>query len=764
MALQAVMQNPAIETKDSGVSHMALWKVYLTNLAQAQLDLSAQSAAVQRAVAAYMTLGSFGHVGQVLVDVETHFAVTLDRFLYPNAGDRWFAANKDMDRDGVTNKQEWDYAVAQTAEAKSGSLGAAAAAYAAAAPTHGEGEGGEDPLPPTGTPEDFETACPVPWANVAVLNSSGQTVTARVTTPDGSEELVIGEGQDMDFPLGVEVRVKTDEPSWFSHWTAPDSLLDGSDQPSDSFILTENTEIRAGLQGTWVVEHPDNSYQRVTLNPAGGDEPLVLARGQGKITDRYIKVREGTLLLAEVFQSGPTMPWLKLELTRRDALYAGRMARIYPADVRVALPIARSAPHGIATVMASGANTLPTVNWNSGTKVDPFVRENKYAIPQGPGVTWERSMGATFYPEACYYLYGTSKPKATNLNPNPMAEASASAMSVLTVKPGECEGDCGLDHHGFVRLEHAQRYYVGPTSTRSNAELVGVSAIAAPGHELKGLKIEGGGQVWRWDGQGQVDDYTSLDDMLPAEPDADGLYTGYDLYVEMNTDATVTPVVDTLPPVEVEFDAWVVWHLMNTMPFSPEPYPDYYSGDGRLKDEAGTSRVKIEFEFDPIEGIRGQTINIAESEAYDGSSIDLSGVYDCNVPEYYYEVTEGEGPYDTEPPPLEENTVEVTAEKVSCTWTVHFNIHIGPGVVWEHAEYTVAELDAQITLHFFTGSDSLRYTLHGEHDGFPWYQIKLNDEEVYYYDACANDASPFNLFAPMDVGIYAATPRQVPNQ
>jgi hypothetical protein len=557
MALQAVLQNPGIETKDSGVSHMALWKIYLTNLAQAQIDLSAQSAAVQRAVAAYMTLGSFGHVGQVLVDVETHFAVTLDRFLYPNAGDRWFAADKDMDRDGVTNKQEWDYAVAQTAEAKSGTP-SAAAAYVGSVPDPGEGSPVPPDLPPTGTVGDFASECAGSTGEVEVLSSPFLVVTAHITTPDGLKELVLAEGQKAKLPLGVNVRVRTTEAPWFSYWSAPNSLLDGSAWPSDSFTLTGDTKIRAGLKTTWTVEFPSNSNHRVTLNIAGGDEPLVLDRGEGEVNDSYIKVREGTLLSVVVTRRNTPITWMKLTLVRRTGEHAGRSAVIDPSDVKVVEGKSGYVPpHGLGTLSARGANSAATVNSNSGTKVESIVSETQYPIPHDAATSWESTFATEFKVEVGYYIYDVDTPPATNLNPNPTATAEVRPQNMLTVVEAECEGDgCVCDRHGSISLVNAKRYYLGPkpketegevvdpppTETETNGELVGIVAAANPGHVLKGFRVSGGGKVYKWKGSGQVEDFTSLEDMELVE-DEDGLYVGDDLYVEMVSDVRVTPVV-----------------------------------------------------------------------------------------------------------------------------------------------------------------------------------------------------------------------------
>ena len=526
---------------------MALWKIYVACLAQAQIDLSAQSAAVQRAVAAYMTLGSFGHVGQVLVDVQTHFGVTLDRFLYPNAGDRWFAADKDMDRDGATNKEEWDYAVAQTAEAKSSSSSAAAAAYVASVPDPGEGGGAPPPLPDTGEASDFVSDCAGPMFDVAVLNVSNLAVIARVTTPDGSENAVVSEGQVKAFPAGVEVKVEATEAAWFASWSAPDSLLDGSGQALDSFILTGPTTIRASMKGTSVVEHSDNAYEQVTLSVAGGDEPLVLERGEGEVSDRYIKVREGTLLSAVVTRRNSPITWIKLTLSRRTGAHAGQRAVIDPTDVKVAEGKSGYVPpHGLGAIGARASNSVATANSNSGTKIEPFVSETLYAIPHDPAVTWESAIGAEFKLDLGYYVYDIVSPRATNLNPNATATADVWPKNTLAVMPAECEGDgCVCDQHGGVHLENARRYYLGKTAATANAELVGLSARANPGHVLKGLRIEGGGRVFIWDGHGQVDDFLSLEDMEEVpEPNEEGLYEGEETYyLEMASNATVTPVV-----------------------------------------------------------------------------------------------------------------------------------------------------------------------------------------------------------------------------
>jgi hypothetical protein len=183
---------------------------------------------------------------------------------------------------------------------------------------------------------------------------------------------------------------------------------------------------------------------------------------------------------------------------------------------------------------------------STSVKMDPFVNRVVYAIPYAPGIAWEKGTRASLDLEQSGYVYHVEAPPASNLNPNPVAEISVRPMSVLTLKPAECGGECTQTQHGWGSIKNAKRYYLGPRASTPNAELVGVSVGANPGHVVKGLKVEGGGHVYTWEGHGTIDDYMSLADMVPAVPNEDGLYVGDDLYVEMTADATVTPVVEPL--------------------------------------------------------------------------------------------------------------------------------------------------------------------------------------------------------------------------
>ena len=61
MLLQAVLENATYNrTPDGGTGHASVYAAWTANLAQAEADLPTASANCQRAVAAYMTLGTPG--------------------------------------------------------------------------------------------------------------------------------------------------------------------------------------------------------------------------------------------------------------------------------------------------------------------------------------------------------------------------------------------------------------------------------------------------------------------------------------------------------------------------------------------------------------------------------------------------------------------------------------------------------------------------------------------------------------------------------
>ena len=81
--LETVLKDAALDMAfEGGVFNYFVYQDWLRNLAQAQHDLPALPASVQRAVAAYMTIGDYGLTSMVEVEVQQHFGIALDATPY----------------------------------------------------------------------------------------------------------------------------------------------------------------------------------------------------------------------------------------------------------------------------------------------------------------------------------------------------------------------------------------------------------------------------------------------------------------------------------------------------------------------------------------------------------------------------------------------------------------------------------------------------------------------------------------------------------
>jgi len=128
--LEAILKDPHLDfSPRGGVAHIAVWNYYTRNLEQAQLELPAAGGAVTRAVAAYMTLGSYGHQRRAAAFVDQYFSVTLDLNAYTQNAMKHLGPDRDPDRDRLSNLEEWENAYASMG----GDPHAALATFAAAA-------------------------------------------------------------------------------------------------------------------------------------------------------------------------------------------------------------------------------------------------------------------------------------------------------------------------------------------------------------------------------------------------------------------------------------------------------------------------------------------------------------------------------------------------------------------------------------------------------------------------------------------------------
>jgi hypothetical protein len=63
------------------------------------------------------------------------------------------------------------------------------------------------------------------------------------------------------------------------------------------------------------------------------------------------------------------------------------------------------------------------------------------------------------------------------------------------------------------------------------------------------------------------------------------------------------------------------------------------------------------------------------------------------------------------------------------------------------------DIDATLYVHFKTDGVGVQALVHGTHDGFPAYELYLNQKLVYQFDPVAAGTSPTNLLPPEDITV-----------
>ncbi|HEX8178928.1 MAG TPA: hypothetical protein VF525_05230 [Pyrinomonadaceae bacterium] len=63
------------------------------------------------------------------------------------------------------------------------------------------------------------------------------------------------------------------------------------------------------------------------------------------------------------------------------------------------------------------------------------------------------------------------------------------------------------------------------------------------------------------------------------------------------------------------------------------------------------------------------------------------------------------------------------------------------------------DIDADITVIIQQHDEHAEYTIAGDHDGFPAYELYINGQPAYQYDPVAHNVGPEKLYPPMDVKV-----------
>ena len=106
MLLEAALADPQYNRVPyGGTGYQSVYAAWTANLTQAAADLPSEPAAIQRAIAAYMTLGTDGHNAWAVAAALEVAVVMLDPANYTGA--RGLGEQDNADGDRAWNRLEW---------------------------------------------------------------------------------------------------------------------------------------------------------------------------------------------------------------------------------------------------------------------------------------------------------------------------------------------------------------------------------------------------------------------------------------------------------------------------------------------------------------------------------------------------------------------------------------------------------------------------------------------------------------------------------
>ena len=274
-------------------SHAGIWAKWETNLAQAETALGTTVPDHwKRLTAAYMTLGDWGHREVMPYYLYLQYAIVLDQTGFDVAGERYFDEEGDVDHDGTWNREEWEAVVTDHGDVMDAQTLTDFSAYATDRALDPY-PNGFPPLPAASSPPP-EELYPIPPAVLALypladfdphqdwswlayapsgmvtLESPDSNSNALDAVMEILEPLGLYDSIPVDtpfrLPMGSKVRVEvSDETSWLSKWSAPDTLLDGSGSPSGTFRLsTYGVLVRAERKTLYPVGIPEYATWNIT--------------------------------------------------------------------------------------------------------------------------------------------------------------------------------------------------------------------------------------------------------------------------------------------------------------------------------------------------------------------------------------------------------------------------------------------------------------------------------------------------------------------
>ncbi len=262
--LEAALKDATLDQPNpGGVINTFLWQAWTKNLAQVALDLDGEDQHIQRAIAAYMTLGDYPTVQMVQHLFDNYFQESLlsDDTYYDRTQQEFLAPTGDGNADGISNLDHWKM-LASSDNPNAGSIAYPAAALAKGYPQANWASSLPAYALPAPSAHNTRTATsassdpiivpPIPPTVDCGNSSCGEPCTLGViqrscsgfSCVDECNTALMNLSPNTAYPAGTVVAVlaKADsEEGWeFCGWSAPGTGIDNSRLICDSFRITRN--------------------------------------------------------------------------------------------------------------------------------------------------------------------------------------------------------------------------------------------------------------------------------------------------------------------------------------------------------------------------------------------------------------------------------------------------------------------------------------------------------------------------------------------
>lgn len=535
--LQYVLQDAQFDMiSTGGASHIHTWKSWEVNLALAQSEINnSELGYLARLVAAYMTIGTPGHRAAIKKLVQENYSITLDLSASDTSVSSWFGPEGDVDNDGVWNIEEWE----NVEEVLSGTVTPGELVDETAESATDPDDTYTPPPPQGGTfvydgeamtvgstehaalIEDATGANgPLIKGSITFVDNGLLKINAVIIDPSGFDTVPMPVGSAVTCALGRKFRITVDgDLRWFEEWNVPDTLVDGSDSTSETFIFGNASQlvqpasrpegaITVGAYGEWSGVGPLADAIWTSTSPQG----------------TVLHVAKGTYVRLSVSDTAPALEDCNPFLPDASQRWGWQLEQ----DVKALTPIITvRAAGGVATpskycsrpiwprplagdggVRLFGMTGMPYYDYQSGLIVgcipdigpypdatgfsDDFV----FDLETAPGFQVEtitRPASGTVCETDIFNVmaYGYYTGWATLATGAGGASASSIRMSELKVdcktKPGDQPGgwiDADKKSHGTTTWSAIRKFLTRETLCHENTELIKLTAVPQNGYNF----------------------------------------------------------------------------------------------------------------------------------------------------------------------------------------------------------------------------------------------------------------------------------------